>query len=37
MVTARSITDIEDAFRGALRLEVQAGKEDVKRFVASQT
>ena len=36
MVTARSIPDIEDAFRGALRLEVQASEEDVKRFVAGQ-
>ncbi|KAL8775416.1 MAG: hypothetical protein Q9194_003784, partial [Teloschistes cf. exilis] len=36
MVTARSIPNIEDAFRGALRLEVQASKEDVKRFVAGQ-
>lgn len=36
MVTARFIPDIEDAFRGALRLEVQASEEDVKRFVAGQ-
>ncbi|KAF2628821.1 ankyrin repeat domain-containing protein [Macroventuria anomochaeta] len=36
MVTARYIPDIEDAFRGALRLEVQASREDVKRFVAGQ-
>ncbi|KAL8811242.1 MAG: hypothetical protein Q9223_007574, partial [Gallowayella weberi] len=36
MVTARSIPDIEDAFRGALKLKVQASEEDVKRFVAGQ-
>ncbi|KAI4087071.1 MAG: hypothetical protein L6R37_008361 [Teloschistes peruensis] len=36
IVTARSIPDIEDAFRGALRLKVQASEEDVKRFVAGQ-
>ncbi|KAI4122405.1 MAG: hypothetical protein LQ341_007311, partial [Variospora aurantia] len=33
---SRFIPDIEDAFRGALRLEVQASEEDVKRFVAGQ-
>ena len=37
MVTARFIPDIEDAFRAALRLEVQASREDVKRFIAGQT
>ncbi|KAL8893509.1 MAG: hypothetical protein Q9192_005193 [Flavoplaca navasiana] len=36
MVTARFMPDIEDAFEGALRLEVQASEEDVKRFVAGQ-
>ncbi|KAJ4378694.1 hypothetical protein N0V86_005565 [Didymella sp. IMI 355093] len=37
MVTARFIPDIEDAFKAALRLEVQASHEDVKRFIAGQT
>jgi Cdc6-like AAA superfamily ATPase len=37
MVTARSMPDIEDAFRTALRLEVQASREDVKRFIVGQT
>jgi hypothetical protein len=37
MVTARFIPDIEDAFRAALKLEVQASREDVKRFFAGQT
>lgn len=36
MVTARSLPDIEDAFRGALRLKVRASEEDVKHFVAGQ-
>jgi Cdc6-like AAA superfamily ATPase len=36
MATSRFIPDVEDAFRQALRLEVQARKEDVKRFVAGQ-
>ncbi|KAF2462799.1 uncharacterized protein BDR25DRAFT_247717, partial [Lindgomyces ingoldianus] len=35
MVTSRFIPEIEDKFRAALRLEVQAS-EDVKRFVAGQ-
>ncbi|KAF1945219.1 hypothetical protein EJ02DRAFT_60371 [Clathrospora elynae] len=37
MVTARFIPDIEDAFRTALKLEVRASREDVKRFIAGQT
>jgi hypothetical protein len=37
MVTARFIPDIEDAFRAELNLEVRASREDVKRFIASQT
>jgi hypothetical protein len=36
MATSRLIPDAKDAFRQALRLEVQASKEDVKRFVAGQ-
>lgn len=36
MVTARFVPDIEDAFKAALRLEVQASREDVKRFIAGQ-
>jgi Cdc6-like AAA superfamily ATPase len=36
MATSRFMLKIEDAFRGALRLEVKASKEDVKRFVAGQ-
>lgn len=37
MATSRFIPEIEDAFRDALMLEVQASREDVKRFVAGQT
>ncbi|KAI1595475.1 ankyrin repeat domain containing protein [Pyrenophora tritici-repentis] len=37
MVTARFIPDIEDAFRAALKLEVRASRDDVKRFIAGQT
>jgi hypothetical protein len=37
IATSRFITDIEDTFRGAPRIEVQASREDVKRFVAGQT
>jgi hypothetical protein len=37
LATSRFIPDIEDAFRGAPKLEVQASREDVKRFVAGQT
>jgi hypothetical protein len=37
MVTARFIPDIEDAFGAALKLEVRASREDVKRFIAGQT
>lgn len=36
MATSRFIPEIEDKFRGALRLEVQASEQDVRRFVASQ-
>jgi hypothetical protein len=36
MVTARFIPDIEDAFRAALKLEVPASREDLKRFIAGQ-
>lgn len=36
MATSRSISEVVDEFREALRLEVQASKEDVKRFVAGQ-
>ncbi|KAH8728164.1 ankyrin repeat domain-containing protein [Phaeosphaeriaceae sp. PMI808] len=36
MATSRFIPDVEDAFKQALRLEVQASGEDVKRFVAGQ-
>ncbi|KAF2174931.1 hypothetical protein K469DRAFT_724913 [Zopfia rhizophila CBS 207.26] len=36
MATSRFIPEIVDGFKEALRLEVQAGKEDVKRFVAGQ-
>jgi hypothetical protein len=36
MATSRSIPGIEDLFRKALRLEVQASREDVKRFMAGQ-
>lgn len=37
MVTARFILDIENTFRTALKLEVQARREDVKSFIAGQT
>jgi hypothetical protein len=37
MATSRFIPDIEDAFRKARRLEVQANREDIKRFVVGQT
>jgi uncharacterized membrane-anchored protein YjiN (DUF445 family) len=37
MATSRFIPDIVDRFKEALRLEVQASDEDVKRFVAGQT
>jgi len=36
MITSRFIPDIVDEFKTALRLEVQASEEDVKRFVAGQ-
>lgn len=36
MVTSRFIPEIVDYFRGALKLEIQASEEDVKRFVAGQ-
>ena len=36
MATSRFIPDIIDWFNGALELEVQANKEDIKRFVAGQ-
>ncbi|KAH7082954.1 ankyrin repeat domain-containing protein [Paraphoma chrysanthemicola] len=36
MVTARFMPDIEVAFRAALRLEVRASREDVKRYITSQ-
>jgi hypothetical protein len=36
MVTSRFIPDIENEFRLALKLEVRASDEDVKRFVISQ-
>jgi Cdc6-like AAA superfamily ATPase len=36
MATSRFVPDVEDAFRQALRLEVQASREDVKRYVAGQ-
>ncbi|KAL9034420.1 MAG: hypothetical protein Q9180_005419 [Flavoplaca navasiana] len=36
MLTARHLPDIEDAFKGALKLEVEASEKDVKRFVAGQ-
>ncbi|KAL9025778.1 MAG: hypothetical protein Q9180_007594, partial [Flavoplaca navasiana] len=36
MLTARPLPDIEDAFKGALKLEVKASEKDVKRFVAGQ-
>ncbi|PZC96368.1 ankyrin repeat domain containing protein [Pyrenophora tritici-repentis] len=37
MATSRFIPNVEDAFGEAPRLEVQASREDVKRFVAGQT
>ncbi|KAH7128264.1 hypothetical protein B0J11DRAFT_524487 [Dendryphion nanum] len=37
MVTSRFIPEIQDRFRGAMKLEIQASEEDVKRFVAGQT
>lgn len=36
MATSRLIPHVEDAFKGAHRLEVLATREDVKRFVAGQ-
>lgn len=36
MATSRFMPDIEDAFGEALRLEVRASREDIKRFVDSQ-
>ncbi|KAF2856939.1 hypothetical protein T440DRAFT_438129 [Plenodomus tracheiphilus IPT5] len=36
MVTSRSVPDVEDAFRLASRLEVEASDEDVKQFVVGQ-
>ncbi|KAF2475263.1 uncharacterized protein BDR25DRAFT_254152, partial [Lindgomyces ingoldianus] len=36
MATSRSIPEIEEAFRDAMKLEIQASGEDVKRFVAGQ-
>jgi Cdc6-like AAA superfamily ATPase len=36
IATSRFIPDVEDAFKQAPRLEVQASREDVKRFVAGQ-
>ena len=36
MITSRLIPDVVDEFKTALRLEVQASDEDVRRFVASQ-
>jgi hypothetical protein len=36
MVTSRFIPDIEEKFKEALRLEVRASDEDVKKFVAGQ-
>lgn len=37
IATSRFILEVVDKFIEALRLEVQASKKDVKRFVASQT
>lgn len=37
MATSRIIPEIVDEFSDALRVEVQASKDDVKRFVAGQT
>ncbi|KAF2786525.1 hypothetical protein K505DRAFT_289577, partial [Melanomma pulvis-pyrius CBS 109.77] len=37
MATSRFIPDIMDEFEESFKLEVQASKEDVKRFVAAQT
>jgi hypothetical protein len=36
LVTSRLIPEIEDAFQDALRLEVQASKDDIELFVAGQ-
>ena len=36
MVTSRFVPDVEDAFRLASRLEVEASDEDVKQFVVGQ-
>jgi hypothetical protein len=36
LVTSRSMPEIESDYEAALRLEVQATKEDVKRFVAGR-
>ncbi|KAF2827744.1 ankyrin [Ophiobolus disseminans] len=36
MVTSRFVPDVEDAFKPALRLEVEASDEDVKQFVVGQ-
>jgi hypothetical protein len=36
MVTSCSVPDVEDAFRLASRLEVEASYEDVKQFVVGQ-
>jgi hypothetical protein len=36
MTTSRSIPEVVDWFKEALKLEVQASKDDVKRFVAGQ-
>jgi hypothetical protein len=36
MVTSRFIPDIQQEFRSALKLEVRASDEDVRRYVAGQ-
>lgn len=36
IATARFIPDIKDAFKGSLRLKVQASENNVKRFIAGQ-
>ncbi|KAF2008360.1 hypothetical protein BU24DRAFT_360556 [Aaosphaeria arxii CBS 175.79] len=36
MATSRFIPEIEDGFRDAMKLEIQASEEDVKRYVAGQ-
>jgi len=36
MVTSRFIPEIEEKFKGELKLEVRARDEDVKQFVAGQ-